>query len=63
MWPLSPPSSTASTDRSLIAVVRHGRERRYPLAREPLDGAKVALEAISRHSDQALARLKAFVES
>lgn len=46
----------------LVRGVRHGRERLFELRPEPLDEARAALGRISRHWDDALARLKAFVE-
>lgn len=46
----------------LVRGVRRGRESVFALAPEPLDDARTALEAISQHWDQALLRLKAFVE-
>jgi DNA-binding transcriptional ArsR family regulator len=46
----------------LVRGVRHGRESLYQLSPEPLDEARKVLEGISRQWDQALARLKAFVE-
>lgn len=46
----------------LVRGVRRGRENRFELAPGPLGDAGRALEAISRQWDDALARLKAFVE-
>lgn len=46
----------------LVRGVRSGRERRFALRAEPLDEARRALEGVSRQWDEALARLKAFVE-
>jgi DNA-binding transcriptional ArsR family regulator len=49
-------------DAGLVRAVRRGRENLFELEPEPLDEARRALEAISRQWDDALARLKAFVE-
>lgn len=46
----------------LVRTVRHGRERLFELRPQPLHDARAALDRISRHWDDALARLKAFVE-
>jgi DNA-binding transcriptional ArsR family regulator len=46
----------------IVRCVRLGRESRFELAPEPLDRAKACLEAISAQWDEALGRLKAFVE-
>ena len=46
----------------LVRGVRHGRERHFELEPEALDDARSALESISRQWDDALARLKSFVE-
>lgn len=46
----------------LVRAVRQGRESRFELAPEPLNNARLALEVISHEWDQALARLKTFVE-
>jgi DNA-binding transcriptional ArsR family regulator len=47
----------------LVHSVRRGREHRFQIHAAPLDEARRALEGISRQWDDALARLKAFVES
>jgi DNA-binding transcriptional ArsR family regulator len=49
-------------DAGLVRNVRQGRESLFELEPKPLDAARRALEAISRQWDEALARLKAFVE-
>jgi DNA-binding transcriptional ArsR family regulator len=46
----------------LVRGVRRGRERLFELEPEPLVEAQHALKTISRQWDEALARLKAFVE-
>lgn len=46
----------------LVRGVRKGRESLFELERESLDDARRTLEDISRQWEQALARLKAFVE-
>jgi DNA-binding transcriptional ArsR family regulator len=46
----------------LVRATRRGRERRFTLHPAPLADARHALDALSRQWDQALARLKAFVE-
>jgi DNA-binding transcriptional ArsR family regulator len=46
----------------LVRGLRRGRESLYQLSPEPLDEARRALDIISQQWDQALARLKAFVE-
>ena len=46
----------------LVRGVRRGRENLFELEPEPLDEARRALEGISRQWDEALARLKSFVE-
>ena len=46
----------------LVRGVRRGRETVFALAPRRLDEARRALDRISRQWDQALARLKAFVE-
>jgi len=47
----------------LVRGLRRGRETLFEPNSEPLDEARRALEWISKQWDQALARLKAFVES
>lgn len=47
----------------LVRDVRRGRENHFQLAPEPLDEASRLLATLSRQWDDALARLKAFVES
>src|SRR5256712_685912 len=49
-------------DAGLVRGVRRGRENLFELEPEPLEDARRALDAISRQWDQALARLKSFVE-
>lgn len=49
-------------DAGLVRNVRQGRESLFELKPKPLDDARRALEIISRQWDEALARLKAFVE-
>ena len=46
----------------LVRSVRQGRESLFALEPESLQSARRALEVISQQWDQALARLKAFVE-
>lgn len=46
----------------LVRGVRRGRENLFELEAEPIDEARRALDWISRRWDEALARLKAFVE-
>jgi DNA-binding transcriptional ArsR family regulator len=46
----------------LVRSVKAGRESLFELQRAPLDEARGYLEEISRQWDDALARLKAFVE-
>jgi DNA-binding transcriptional ArsR family regulator len=46
----------------LVRDVRRGRERLWEFEPSKLDEARRSLEAISRQWDQALARLKAYVE-
>lgn len=49
-------------DAGLVRGVRRGRENLYELRWGMLDRARRALERISRQWDEALARLKSFVE-
>lgn len=46
----------------LVRDVRRGREHRWALNPERLDEARRSLDQISRQWDEALARLKSFVE-
>ena len=46
----------------LVRAVRQGRENLFELEPEPLEEARRALDGISRQWDEALARLKSFVE-
>jgi DNA-binding transcriptional ArsR family regulator len=46
----------------LARSIRHGRERRWQLQPQPLQDAGRALAAISRQWEEALGRLRAFVE-
>lgn len=46
----------------LVRNVRHGRESLFELDTAPIDEARSYLEMVSRHWDNALARLKTFVE-
>jgi len=46
----------------LVRGVRQGRESLFELKPEPLDAARRSLERISRQWDDALGRLKSFVE-
>lgn len=50
-------------DAGLVRRERRGRESLYMLRPRPLDDAQRALETISRQWDDALARLKAYVEA
>ena len=47
----------------LVRAARHGRETRFQLEPRPIDEARRYLEEISAQWDQALDRLKAFVEA
>lgn len=47
----------------LVRCRERGRERHYGLAPHALDSAREYLEAIARHWDHALLRLKAHVET
>jgi DNA-binding transcriptional ArsR family regulator len=49
-------------DAGLVRGKRRGRESLYQLSPEPLKEARRALSTLSEQWDQALARLKAFVE-
>src|SRR5262245_10170277 len=46
----------------LVRATRRGRERLFELEPDPLDDARRSLDEISRQWDEALARLKSFVE-
>lgn len=46
----------------LVASLRHGRESRFACLPEPLDTARAYLDRVGRQWDDALGRLKAFVE-
>jgi DNA-binding transcriptional ArsR family regulator len=46
----------------LVRSVREGRESRFELDPEPIASAREYLDGVSEQWDQALARLKAFVE-
>src|SRR5690349_12598263 len=47
----------------LVESVRHGRESRFACRPEPLEAARVYLDRVTAQWDDALGRLKAFVES
>jgi len=47
----------------VVRLQRFGRETRWELDREPLDAARDSLDQIAARWDQALMRLKAFVEA
>jgi DNA-binding transcriptional ArsR family regulator len=49
-------------DVGLVESVRHGRESRYACRPEPLDMARAYLDRVAAQWDDALLRLKAFVE-
>jgi|SRR5579871_4817847 len=46
----------------IVRSVRHGRESRFHLDPQPIVSAREYLELVSRQWDDALARLKLFVE-
>jgi DNA-binding transcriptional ArsR family regulator len=46
----------------IVAGRREGREHVWALNQKKLDDARLALDAVTRHWDDALARLKAHVE-
>ena len=45
-----------------MRAARHGRERRWELAPDGLEEARRSLDVLSKQWDDALGRLKAFVE-
>jgi DNA-binding transcriptional ArsR family regulator len=47
----------------VVRLQRFGRETRWELDREPLDAARESLDQIAAQWDDALNRLKTFVES
>ncbi len=47
----------------VVRSVRVGRESRFTLVPRPIDEARAYLDLVSRQWDDALARLKAFVEN
>jgi DNA-binding transcriptional ArsR family regulator len=47
---------------NLVCCTRHGRESVWQLERQPLDDARHYLDLISKQWDDALARLRRFVE-
>ncbi len=49
-------------DAGLVRATRKGRESLFELEREAVDEARRSLDDISKQWDQALLRLKAFVE-
>ena len=46
----------------IVHSVRTGRESRFQFDRQPIEGLKEYLDFVSEQWDQALARLKSFVE-
>lgn len=50
-------------DAGLVENVRSGRESLYALRAEPIDDARQYLETVARQWDDALQRLKLFVET
>ena len=46
----------------MVRAVRAGRESRFEFVPKPVEDLKEYLELVSEQWDQALARLKAFVE-
>ena len=46
----------------IVRCVRRGRESRFQYIPEPIEGIKQYLDLVSEQWDQALARLKSFVE-
>lgn len=53
---------TVLADARLVRDIRQGRERLWELEPSRIDEARRALDAIAAHWDQALAKLKKFVE-
>lgn len=49
-------------DVGLVENVRHGRESRFACRPEPLDAARAYLDRVAAQWDDALGRLKAFVD-
>jgi DNA-binding transcriptional ArsR family regulator len=49
-------------EAGIVHSVRAGRESLFEFDREPMDELRAYLERVSREWDQALGRLKAFVE-
>jgi DNA-binding transcriptional ArsR family regulator len=49
-------------EAGMVRSVRVGRESRFALAPKPIDAARDYLDRVSRQWDDALGRLKAFVE-
>jgi DNA-binding transcriptional ArsR family regulator len=49
-------------DAGIVASVRVGRESRYELKPKPIEGIRGYLDHVSAQWDQALGRLKTFVE-
>jgi DNA-binding transcriptional ArsR family regulator len=47
----------------IVRSVRAGRERRFAFHPEPIEGIKEYLDFVSAQWDEALSRLKAFVEN
>jgi DNA-binding transcriptional ArsR family regulator len=47
----------------LVHAARHGRESLFEFRPKPIEQIKEYLDLVSRHWDQALARLKSIVES
>lgn len=50
-------------EAGLVESVRHGRESRFACQPEPLDAARGYLDRVAAQWDDALGRLKVFVES
>ena len=46
----------------MVRSVRHGREHRYEFSPQPIDRAKQYLDFVSAQWDEALGRLRSFVE-
>ena len=49
-------------DAGIVASVRVGRESRYELKPKPIESIRSYLDQVSLQWDQALGRLKTFVE-